>query len=269
MAVAQESKDSWTLNGRRDTLTAKALRTVAAEKRVAELEAELSAAREELAHRDNKILSLEKSLDLNADEGSRLAGQLAERSATIENAQQQLEEMRLALNAARAERHKANGKWQQEASVLSTQLEAALARAEKAEKLLADAQNDLLALSLENSAALRRISDLKSSLRERARQIEAQESKLADEIKTRDGALKRAEERIRLLAELFMQLEAKANHRGARENSEADSPLPYGQMERVARTAAANEQRNSCAVLERDLDNDAWLFGSRRSARLS
>jgi DNA repair exonuclease SbcCD ATPase subunit len=293
MAVAQESKDGWTLNGRRDTLTAKALRAVAAEKRVAELEAQLSTAREELAHRDNKILSLEKSLDLNVDEGARLAGQLAEKSAAIENAQQQLEQMRLALNTLHADRYKTNGKWQEETSALNARLETALARAEKAEKMLADAQNDLLALSLENSAALRRINNLKGSLRERSRQIEEQESKLADEIKARDAvlkraeeqaasqskladeikmrdaALKRAEERIRLLAELFMQLEAKANHRGAQEYSEVASPLPYGQMERGARAAAVNEQRSSCAVLERDLDNDAWLFGGRKAARLS
>lgn len=398
MAVAQESKDNWTVGGRRDTLTAKALRTIAAEQRVAELKAELSAAREELAHRDNKILSLEKSLDLNGDHSARLAGQLAEKSAAVESAQQQLEQMRLAFNALNAERYKANKKSQEEASALTARLETALARAEKAEKVLADAQHKLLSLGLDNSAALRRINNLKGSLRERASKIEElaasqakladergaalkrvkereakladeikartaalkradelesrladeikardaalkraegqallrsklaneraaalkraeeQESKLADEIKARDAALKcaeeqallrskladecdaaleraevqaasqtrlaeeikirdaalrRAEERIRLLAELFVQLEAKANYGGAQENSEIDAALPYGQLERIAHAGAGNGQAGNRAVLERDLDNDAWLFGGRKSARLS
>jgi hypothetical protein len=286
--VAQGSNSGWTLNSRRDTLTAKAMRTAAAEKRVAELEAELSAAREELAHRDNKILSLEKSLDLNVDESARRGAALTEKSTTLENAHQQLEQMRLALNALHAERHKAKGTWQEETSVLNARLETALARAEKAEKLLSDAQSDMLSLSLENSAALRRIHNLKGSLREASNEIDQQKSKLADEIKARDAALKcaeqqalaqskladeikmrdsalkHAEERIRLLAELFMQLEAKAHHSG-----ETGSLLPYGQMERVARAGGANAQAASCAVLERDLDNDAWLFGARKSARLS
>jgi len=290
--VPQGSDSDWTLNGRRDTLTAKAMRTVAAEKRAAELEAELFSAQEELAHRDNKILSLEKSLDLNIDESARLAGELTEKSAAFESAQQQLEQMRLAVNALHAERHKANGKWVEETLALNERLDTALARAEKAEKMLADAQNDLLSLSMENTAALRRIHNLKESLRERKSQIEEQQSKLADEIKTRDvavqradehaaaqkkladeikirdAALKRAEERIRLLAELFMQLEAKANRGGVQENAAVDSNLPYGQMGRLAR-GAANAQQSNCAVLERDLDNDAWLFGARKSARLS
>jgi chromosome segregation ATPase len=285
-AVAQASNGGWMQTGRRDTLTAKAMRAVAAEKRVAELEAELSAAREELAHRDNKILSLEKSLDLNVDESTRLAGQLTERSTALENAHQQLEQMRLALNALHAQRHKASGKWQEETSALNGRLETALARAEKAEKMLANAQNDLLSLSLENSAALRRIHNLKGSLRETTSEIEEQKSKLVDEIKTRDAALRRAEEearaqskladeikardaalkradeRIRLLAELFMQLEAKAHLAGAQEIIEIGSPLAY------TRAGAGNGGGN-CAVLERDLDNDAWLFGGRKSARLS
>jgi hypothetical protein len=291
--VAQGSNNGWTLDGRRDTLTAKAMRTTAAEKRVAELEAELCAAREELAHRDNEILSLEKSLDLNVDESARLAAELTEKSAAFESAQPQLEEMRLAVNALQVERHKANGKWQEETLALNERLETALARAEKAEKMLADAQSDLLSLSMENTASLRRIHNLKGSLREKMSRIEEQEfelaeeskardaavkraehqaashAKLADEIKMRDAALKRAEERIRLLAELFMQLEAKANRGGAQDASGIDSTLQYGQLGRLARGSAANAQAGNCAVLERDLDSDAWLFGSRKSARLS
>ena len=292
--MAQGSNSEWTLGGRRDTLTAKAMRTMAAEQRLVELEAELLAAREELAHRDNKILSLEKSLDLNVDEAARLAGQLVEKCTAADNAQQQLEQMRLSVNALQAERHKVSGKWQQETSSLNERLEAALARAEKAEKMLADAQSDLLSLSMESTAALRRINNLKESLREKKGQIEQQQSKfadeitaregaltraeqkaavaqakLADEIKLRDATLKRAEERIRLLAELFMQLEAKANRSAARENSATDGSALYGDIGRVVRGGAPNAQLGNCAVLERDLDNDAWLFSGRKSARLS
>jgi hypothetical protein len=291
--VAHGSNSGWSLNGQRDTLTSKAMRAVAAEKRVAELEAELSAAREELAHRDNKILSLEKSLDLNVDESGRLAGQVTEKSGALENANQQLEQMRLALNALHGERHKATGKWQAETSTLNARLEKALARAENAEKMLGNAQNDLLSLSMENSAALRRIHNLKGSLRDATSEIEEQksrltaeikmrdaalkradeqalaQSKLGDEIKMRDAALKRAEERIKLLAELFMQLEAKAHHNGGRTMTEAGAPLSFGQLERAVRGGGANAQPANCAVLERDLDNDAWLFGGRKSARLS
>lgn len=161
--MAQDNGPSLKSPGQRDTLTARALRTMAAEQRAVDLECELAGAREGLVHRDNAILSLEKSLDLNAAESARLAEQLAESSAAAEKARAQLERTRSLLSAAQTERKQANEKRQAETAELTAQLEAALARAAAAENQLAEAQQNFLVMNFHNSAAEKRSENLESS----------------------------------------------------------------------------------------------------------
>jgi len=284
--VAQDNGPRLKPPGQRDTLTARALRTMAAEQRAAELEGELSSAREGLVHRDNEISSLEKSLDLNAAESVRLAGELAESAAAVEKTRSQLERMRTALSDAQVERKKAIEQREAETTQLKAELAAALERATTAENLHADAQQSLLVLNFHSTAAERRTSSLETSLRDREHEfgelqlahgkladeiitMSGEIAKLADEVKAREEALARAEERIGLLAKLFMQLEAKTHHDAGPELARMAGPANAAQPARIVRELAASGQRGESAVLKRDLDSDAWLFGGAKPARLS
>jgi len=327
-AVAQGNGPSLKPPGQRDTLTARALRTMAAEQRAIELEGELSSAREGLAHRDNAILSLEKSLDLNAAESARLASELAESAAAAERARAQLDRTRCALSAAQAERKEAVELRQTETAQLAAQLEAALARAESAENQLAEAQQNILVLNFHNSAGEKRTESLENSLRatnhefqdlrqshaslaDEVMRLSAEKMKLSDdleklssealkrtnevlnlskdkakladelanvsnellklsdEVSTRETALAHAEDRINMLAKLFMQLEAKAHHSGQKDVAGISAVSNLEAAERISVAVAASGKPGECAVLKRDLDSDSWLFGGGKPARLS
>jgi chromosome segregation ATPase len=156
--IARETTAAWLLNGRRESLAARAARVLTAEKRVTELEDELALARERLALQENENQSLQMSLDLTTSENSHISTRLAECERQI-------------------------GVLEQSHSRL-----------------------------IDDTGAL-----LKTS-------------------KQRDAALARAEERLSLLAELFVQLEA------------ANQP----------NRQKAIEQLNY--RLRRDLENDKWLL---------
>ena len=301
--MAQNNGPSLKPAGQRDTLTARALRTMAAEQRAVELECELCTAREGLAHRDNAILSLEKSLDLNVAESARLTEQLGASNAAVEKVRAQLELTRSALSAVQAERTEANEKRQTETAELAGRLEAALARAEGAENQLGEAHQNLLVLNFHNSAAEKRTESLENSLRAKDREfLDLRQShasladevmrlsdekiklsddltnlsnelvKLADEINTREAALAHAEDRISLLAKLFMQLEAKAHHGGPKAIAGIPGAGSLDASGRISVSGGADGKGGKggeCAVLKRDLDSDAWLFGGGKSARLS
>jgi chromosome segregation ATPase len=294
---------------------------MAAEQRAIELEGELCSAREGLAHRDNAISSLEKSLDLNSAESARLASELAESAAAADRGRAQLERTRSALSAARVERNEANSKRQAETAQLSTQLEAALAHAASAENQLAEAHQNILTLNFHNSAAEKRTESLENSLRDKDREFQDLKQshanladevmklshekiklsdqlsklsnealklsddkirltdnlvnvsnellKLSDEINAREAALAHAEDRIGSLSKLFMQLEAKAHHNG---RTDIVGIAGVGNLEapgRIGVAIGASGKPGECAMLKRDLDSDAWLFGGGKSARLS
>jgi chromosome segregation ATPase len=220
--------------------------TVAAEKRSAELESMLGAARDELVRNGNEKRSLQASLDLLASENVRIAGCVAESNAAGAKARSQLEEVSAKLIAARGESGKlaaavsaANDDRETEIHALNSRLEAASARAVAAEKLLVQARQSLLAKVEESSAADREIADARQaldaadkkfellrnsfqdSLRVKERQVEELEKSHAKlfettksllmAVETRDAALARAEGRIKLLAEWVAQCEAAAN----------------------------------------------------------
>jgi chromosome segregation ATPase len=269
---SRTARAAWALNEARETLGAWALRLAAANKRMAELEHELASAREISLRRENELHSLKRSLGLSASENLRLSDRLSKIVAAAEQAAVQLEQARTARKAAEIERDQASGRYGEDVAALKAQLEAASTRATKAEELFADAQQNLIAFSFESSAAKRRLADVETSLQERERQVEAlksAQSNLIDVIKSRDNALALADERIRALAELFLQLEAKAAQL-ERSNGSESSELPgAGERQPAATKAAATAVRSSCAVLRRDLESDSWLFGGRDGSPLS
>jgi predicted RNase H-like nuclease (RuvC/YqgF family) len=118
-----------------------------------------------------------------------------------------------------------------------------------------------------------RLSDEKIKLSDELAKLSDELMKLADEINAREAALAHAEDRISVLAKLFVQLEAKAHRSGKKDiagiagigNLEASGCLGAA----VGAAVGANGKPGDCAVLKRDLDSDAWLFGGGKAARLS
>lgn len=265
MAMGPDSDSASTASIRRETLTSRALRTTAADNRIRELEAELNSAHEELVHRETQIRSLENSLNLNVIENLRLSGRIAESSITINQALSRLERMRQALLAAEAERDEDTLSHRAEICTLKAQLDSMSARAVRAEKQLADAQQHLVTCIAENNDAKCKISNAENAFQEKENQIrelKLSHAELIDQIKTRDAALESAEERIGLLAERVVQLEAKANYsKSQRTIAKANSSVQHEPVERRLPEAVASNRTTNSAVLKRDLDKESWLFG--------
>jgi chromosome segregation ATPase len=97
---------AWLLNGRRETLAARAARCATADKRVAELESELNSLRERLVRREDENHLLQTSLDLLADANRLLSSRLTESDARVDDALSQLGQMKTSLAVAEADRNK-------------------------------------------------------------------------------------------------------------------------------------------------------------------
>lgn len=160
-------------------------------------------------------------------------------AAAGHEARSQLEQTTAALVTTEAERitlsfavDEVNKKRQTETNTLNTRLGAMSERAVTAEKLLAKAQRRLLVRTAENCSVERKFADatvardaahkklelLQNSLQVKERQVQELERSRSELIevtttllkafKTRNIALARAEQRIKLLSELLTQLEA-------------------------------------------------------------
>lgn len=86
--VARPAAAAWLLNGRRETLAARAARTASADKRVTELEDELGLKHERLILEENENYSLQLSLDLTTSENTCLSGQLANSERQVRKLEQ-------------------------------------------------------------------------------------------------------------------------------------------------------------------------------------
>lgn len=264
----------------KESLAARALRATSADKRIAELESQLGLLQEELSRRENEVVSLQKSLELNAGENSRLLGLVDGHSAEAEKAKSQFDRLASALAREKRDRDEANQRQRAETSELRTHLEVALARANAAEKLLSQAQHDLSACRANNAAIEQKFADAESASRDREQKLAEAEgavqereqriadltrsrSLLIDELgrlqttsKVRDEDFARARQNQSLLADLVVQLEAKVK----KSRNDANSAESEPQLQQV-RESFANGRRTHCAVLKRDLDSDAWLLG--------
>ena len=237
--VVPQSAVAPTLMDRWETLAARAARVSSADKRIAELEGELAAAREALVLRENENHSLQTSLDLIGGDNSRLSYYITERDAALDEAQSQLKQIKTALTAAEVKTRKlaaavqqANEKRLAEVDPLNTRLEAMTASTVTAERLLAEAQQRLQACSEEKSSAERKLADttaarhaadknialLQNSLRVKEKQAQDLEQALSTLIegaeplqktlKERDAALARAEKKIKVLQDARAEAEA-------------------------------------------------------------
>jgi chromosome segregation ATPase len=82
--VPRGANVAWLAHGLKETLAARAARATIADKRAAELENELSLARERLVLEENEKHSLQMSLDMTVSEYSRLSNRLAESEHQVE-----------------------------------------------------------------------------------------------------------------------------------------------------------------------------------------
>jgi len=257
-------------NVRGETLAARALQASAAVTRIDDLERKLESAHEELSRQENEIDSLRKSLALNGRENARLCESLAAASTAVADARSQAEEMRMALRSAQAEREKAGEARRMEISTLKAHLEDTLVRATTAEKQLSETYHDLLTATTDKSAAERKATKAESALDDkerRMRELEVAQGWLREErnrlqqtCATHEIALRRAEERVRSLTALFLELETRVNLRNSGKESDPVERQPQCERSgRVAATGPGIDRRSQLRVL----DEDAWLFCGR------
>jgi hypothetical protein len=190
--AAREVAAAWVLNARRETLAARTARAAAADKRIAELEDELNATREELALRENENQSLQTSLDLVVAENSR-------RSVAEIDLLDELEQTKMALFAAEAERNEL-------AFSVDIAIDTRQVEINRLSAHLGTIGSDfkLLQISL-------RMKELQVQKLEEAHLGLVADAKRELEIsEKRDTALVDAKERINLLTKLFGQLETKS-----------------------------------------------------------
>jgi chromosome segregation ATPase len=280
--LAQEAAVAQQLSGQLETLTADC---DAADSRIAELEAELGAARDEMALRDNENLSLQTSLDLALGENSRLSQYLKDGDSAFDATRARLDRLQLALATAEADRFKLQAEADQAAatrqSELSTAnglLEAMTSRALTAERLLADVRECLLARVAENSAIERGLADataargeadkklrhFQESLRLKQLQVDELEQSrqkliettntLLKSFQSRDTAANHAEEKINLLSARIAQLEEEVRLAGTRPVAELRGLQAQPEaVRRVDADDAGETARKKWAELAREL----------------
>jgi crescentin len=236
LQLAQESSQRRSLNDGHRVLQQQ---IDTAEKRVVELESDLAAVREKLALIEGEKNSLQLAMDQSLDENSRLTRRLTEAENTLAATRAQLAKVETSYSEAFAERSKfaaafdeLREQYQAERNATNLRVEALASRASTAERLLADARQNLLARTEEvrafdrkaveatiaRNSAEKRMAQIEASHESRERHVKDLEqgrtalsertSVLTKTLKMRETALARAEERIASLTERNGQLEA-------------------------------------------------------------
>lgn len=174
----------------------------AAERRVAELEAELALAHESIELRTNENFSFQNSFDLIVGENARLSARLAENAATLDKAAAEIERLQRALHTAELERNQitvtatqTHERHQAETAMLQTRFEAMSSRAVAAETMLAEARQSLLAHSQANT----RVETEVERLYDRATECRAAVDKAQSQLERAQDALRASEAERRKL----------------------------------------------------------------------
>jgi chromosome segregation ATPase len=209
--------------------------SVARDQHVAELEAQLLAVREDLAHRENENRSLQTSLDLSVVEGARLSGRLWDSGVESDALRTRLDTLKATLRASEAERERLKAAVQEasdlrriESDALHSQLEAMVAQAAAAEAMLMETRKSLAARSEESNQASR---------------------KMADAVRERDAA-------VTALGELQEKLKARERQVHELDESRASLMMQTGNLLEAfeARAAALAEAEAKAATLARQVD---------------
>jgi chromosome segregation ATPase len=246
------------------------------ERRVAELESVLTAAREALVLQKRERSALQASLDRVAGDNTSLTGQPAESEALLKETRSQLEQISAMFKATDAERHRltiavkeANERRESEVDMLNARLGTTSARASRADAKLSE---EIAA----RHAAEQKLQQLEDALRAKESQVRDREQLQAElveragallrTLEARNVALARAEETIKVLT--ATQAEAAVSSPKPPSSPEPPDviqrPEPRPQRERNERTGAERVRKKTYAdqpLLKRDLDKDDWLLG--------
>ncbi len=210
-----------------------------AEKHLVELEGELAAAREKLVLMEDDRRSLQTAVDHGLNENARIGRRLTESENSLTATRAQLGKVEASFAEAYAERGRlaatldeVKEQHQAERNTMSMRLDALSSRAATAERLLAEARQNLLARTEEvrafdrkaveatiaRNAAEKRLGQIEAAheTRERqAKELEQARNALAErnnaltkQLKARETAVTRAEEKIAALTQRNGQLEA-------------------------------------------------------------
>jgi len=234
--LAQETSQRRTLSDNKRTLTD---HLDAAEKRNVALEGELAAARERVALLSNELQTAKTSLEQALNDIARLSRRLTESENNLASTRTQLGKLEASFAETSAERARlaatldeAKEAHQAERNGLNMRLDALQSRTATAEKLLAEARQNLIARTEEVRAfdrkavdatigrnnAEKRLAQIESGHEARERHIKDLEQSraalvertnaLTKTLKSRETALTRAEERVQSLTERTGHLEA-------------------------------------------------------------
>jgi chromosome segregation ATPase len=237
---------------------------VAKNKQVAELEAQLLAVREDLAHRENENRSLQTSLDLSVVEGARLSGRLWDSGVESDTLRARLDTLKATLLASEAERDRLKAATQEasdlhriEADALSSQIEAMVTQTAAAETMLVDVRKRLAARTEESNEANRKAADaarerdaaaaalgvLQEKLKARDRQVRELDESRAKLMTQTGNLLEAFEARATALAEAETKADALARRVGG---SEIKSALAHREVESLT----AKLQSHEAALVE-------------------
>jgi crescentin len=282
--LAQETAERRTLSESKRTLTD---HLDAAEKRAVALEGELAAARERVTLLENEQRTAKSSLDQALAEIARLSRRFTETDNMLGATRTQLAK----LEANHAETHAERGRLaaaldeakeahQTERNALNMRLDALQSRAATAERLLAEARQNLIARTEEVRAfdrkaveatiarnnADKRLAQIEATHETRERQIKDLEqsraalvertNSLTKTLKSRETALGRAEERNQSLTERTARLEAdiQVNRTNVEKRVEdLNSSLQRERMERAVVEGALEAARKDNSRLQSEV----------------
>jgi hypothetical protein len=247
--MAQEKATAEAADRLRDTLKEQ---NDEAASRIAALEEELATERSGASLQQNEIESLQNSLDLAISENSRMAARVDLAESLVAESRVQAESLRAEAVTTDVKRiktvdvaHRTDEKYQAEARKLQDDLAAMTTRARTAETLLADsreclviriAENEKLTSDLaeanehcrDSDSKLEELQSLLGATERQIREIEqsrqtliVKSHKLLESHQTRDQALVRAEEKIKLLNQWIARLEAEARLSASKAKSPA------------------------------------------------
>ena len=283
----QLAQEVHNVRGLTDEKHAVADHAATADKRIVELEAETTHARERLVLLENEKRSLQGSLDALVGENSRLSRRVTENENALTGARSRIEQIETALTASEQQCNKltamvdeANERRQGEGNSLNLRLEAMQSRATAAEKLLAEVRQSLIARTEENRQSERKVVEatiarnstekkleqLLGSLQTQERQLKDLEGSratlversntLLKTVKARETALTRAEERIQSLTERVTQLENDAEASRVKTEKRVEdlnAALQREKLERAVTEGALEATRKNYAELQREL----------------
>jgi chromosome segregation ATPase len=275
-------------------------RATAADRRMAQLEADTAAATQKFKLADQERAAVQAQLDKALNESAQMSRRLLDMDNSLEATQARLKKVETAFAEAQSERIRlaaalegAKEALRKETIAQNARFEALQARSQLSEKLLEESRQTLAARADEINAFDRRLSEatlsrgaietkfsqIETALAERDAQIQELEEKratlteqnleLARAVGTRESAYDRAQEKIQAQDELIQMLEGQI--KATRETTELQieelrAQLQREQLDRSMAEGALEAGRKDIARLLRELSTLQYRPGAPQEA---